>query len=85
MPPMSPVSYPYKEYQLFFDDEYRNAEVESLGELYQVIWEKYIAERRIGVTFVLVRHGTDQKTFWKGVEMWRANQRQEEEEETSDV
>jgi hypothetical protein len=45
----------------------------------------YIAERLIGVTFVLVRHGTDQKTFWKGVEMWRANQRQEEEEETSDV
>ncbi|PVG01202.1 magnesium-dependent phosphatase-1 [Serendipita vermifera] len=39
----------------------------------------------LGVTFVLVRHGTDQKTFWKGVEKWRARQKSLEDEEDAEV
>ncbi|KAI0804798.1 magnesium-dependent phosphatase-1 [Irpex lacteus] len=44
---------PYSE-MLFFDDERRNKEVESLG-----------------VTFCLVQHGTDDRTFEHGLAEWR--------------
>ncbi|TFK51172.1 magnesium-dependent phosphatase-1 [Heliocybe sulcata] len=44
---------PYSE-MLFFDDEHRNKEVESLG-----------------VTFCLVRHGTDERTLEAGLAEWR--------------
>ncbi|CCA72021.1 hypothetical protein PIIN_05956 [Serendipita indica DSM 11827] len=44
---------PYSE-MLFFDDESRNREVESLG-----------------VTFILVKNGTNRRVFWDGVKAWR--------------
>ncbi|KAI0324221.1 magnesium-dependent phosphatase-1 [Cubamyces sp. BRFM 1775] len=44
---------PYSE-MLFFDDEHRNKEVESLG-----------------VTFCLVPNGVDDRTFERGLSVWR--------------
>ncbi|EIM85112.1 magnesium-dependent phosphatase-1 [Stereum hirsutum FP-91666 SS1] len=44
---------PYSE-MLFFDDEHRNSEVESLG-----------------ITFVLVRKGVDERPFEQGLAEWR--------------
>jgi len=61
--------------QLFFDDEMRNREVESLGG-----WSLNLAIRQLifgllrqqGVTFQLVQRGLDNTCFEKGLENWRA-------------
>lgn len=58
--------------QLFFDDEKRNREVESLGT------SKRVHDPRIGVltplsgvTFSLVPSGVSERAFQHGLELWR--------------
>jgi magnesium-dependent phosphatase 1 len=60
--------------QLFFDDEGRNREVESLGESAQTVFIGITIDLQVsftGVTFCLVRDGTTARIFEKGLADWR--------------
>ena len=60
--------------QLFFDDEIRNKEVESLGKhsvILCLFLRDWIWICLPGVTFCLVPDGIDAHTFEKGLGKWR--------------
>lgn len=67
--------------QLFFDDEARNRDVETLGALQPLLnldvpnlhpAESYASHSLSeGVTFILVDRGMNRKTFEKGLTEWR--------------
>lgn len=75
--------------QLFFDDERRNNEVESLGELHpsqssdSSTPSQSSSYHLQGVTFCMVHNGMDHRTFEKGLAEWRKRHPEEVVEDAS--
>ena len=57
-------------FQVFYDDESRNREVEQLG-MRHYIPSLFETNPVPGVTFVLVPDGVDNRIFEKGLKTWR--------------
>jgi hypothetical protein len=72
--------------QLFFDDESRNREVESLGKWYDPAKSSTeVANSCIGVTFCLVKDETNERLLEKGLATWRGRHPEEANEDAADV
>ena len=59
--------------QVFFDDEHRNKEVQTLGKHVRrrLIASDQPTDPRAGVTFALVRKDFTERTFEEGLAEWR--------------